>query len=266
MVMQIKMSKKGVEMTVVFMILVILGGIVLLLLAKDLFGTISEDVEKHQQVCRASIGKAFAGALPCFWDVFPFEFQCKTNPALIDSENKEEVMQQLADEFYTCMWYIDRGKGLSKHECNFNIVRTYGFDWSVIKFGAKTSTLGSITLDEFRGYLEDKKVPNFDGSYYDYLFDADAYFSLDTRDNFNDVNAYKFDPDLNDDFGESVRKFNDEDKIDFSKDYVISYGLFLEKGAYLGTLPGPSIVNFILLSEEGSELHNKFVKRCEYLV
>ena len=254
-------------MTVVFMILVILGGIVLMLLAKDLFGTISDDVEKQKQVCGASIGKAFAGSVRCLPDIFDFEFQCRTNPALIDSENKEEVMQQLADDLYTCMGYIDRGKGLNKNECSIDIDRTYCFDCSVVEFGDKTRKLGSITINEFINYLGAKPVPySFDGSYYDYLFDADAYFSLDRRDNFNDVNAYKFDPDLNDDFGESVRKFNDEDKIDFSKDYVISYGLFLEKGAYLGTLPGPSIVNFILLSEEGSELHNKFVKRCEYLV
>ena len=254
MVMQIKMGKKGVAMTVVFMILVILGGIVLMLLSKDLFGTISEDVEKQKQVCRASIGKAFAGTIGCSPDVFPFEFQCKTDPPspLIDSEDKEEVMQQLADKLYTCMWYIDRGKDLTKNEyCDIYLDRTYCFDCSVIEFGDKTRKLGSISITEFKDYLKNKPVPYFfDGSYYDYLFDANAYFSLDVRDNFDDF-----------ELGDQVRQISDIGRIDFDKDYIVTYGLYLEPAI----LPGGG-GHFITIAPEESSLYQRLNERCERIV
>lgn len=252
MVVQVKIGKKGIAMSVVFMILVILSGIVLLLLTKDLFGTISDDVEKQKQVCRASIGKAFAGTLPCSWDVFPFEFQCRTNPSLIDSDDKEEVMQLLADEFYTCMWYINRGKDLTKNEyCSIYLDRTYCFDCSVIKFGDKTRKLGSITINEFKDYLKDHSIPySFDGSYYDYLFDANAYFSLDVRDNFDEF-----------ELGDQVREIINTDRIDFDKDYVVTYGLYLEPAI----LPGGG-GHFVTIAPEESSLYQRLNERCEKVV
>ncbi len=232
-------------MTLVYIVIILASGAVLLFFNQNLFASISAD----ERGCKDSVNLAFKGSVRCLPDPLPFEFHCKTELAKIDADNKKEVMDQIAEQLYTCMWYVSRGEGLDKVECAGYLDRTYCFDCSVLEFGDKARRLRSISIQELNDHMMDMDAPYpFKGTYWDYLFDADAYFSLDRRDDFNHV-----------EMRDQVEDFYKEGKIDLTKDYVVSYGLYLEQQL----LPGPALVHFVLLSEEGGDLHTRLLSRCE---
>ena len=167
------------QQLVLIIILIASFAVILFFIFRLNLGRTTDSEICHNSVVQRSIGKGFAKDLDCKTDYVCISGgdDCEGITAKrtieVDPENKEEIMNAIADEMADCWWMFGEGKldylglrekGLDKTTCAL---------CSVISFDKTISEKDyQISYREFYNYLNTLKKTQSQ-TYFNYLYDSD---------------------------------------------------------------------------------------------
>lgn len=185
-------SKKG-ELTtkqLVTIIVLITSFIIILFL----FFRLNLGEVSNKEICRNSVllqeRSAFSGPLDCRTNYLcvsgagECEAITETATAEVDADNKNQVMQALAEEMSDCWWMFGEGEinygstGLVESKTEYAICSVVAFDSNV------QENVPEISYQEFYDYLRTSRKTQSQ-TYLQYLYSTNVVEGLDEEDNIN---------------------------------------------------------------------------------
>ena len=182
------MKRKNTEKTkgeitsqqlVLIIILIVSFAVILFFLFRMDFGRLSEREICHNSVFSKATSRGFIGDLDCKTDYVCIsggqkceEMNVKTT-VKVNPENKEEIMNAIAEEMANCWWMFGEGKlnylGIDEKRA---WGRTTCAICSIIKFDKSILDKNhSISYREFYNYLNNVKIKGSE-TYFSYLYDS----------------------------------------------------------------------------------------------